>query len=155
VIITVSLDSTTPLYQQIRDRIVEAVADGQLRAGDPLPSIRQLASDLGINFHTVNKGYDALRAERLLRLTRKSGAVVQRDPGTDPPEPGYPDDWASRARTLLAEAIAHGMPADEVIDRCRQIVTGFQATVAPGPPAHSHATNSAAGPASTAPGVHP
>lgn len=125
-IITLDLDSEIPLYQQIRDRVVEAIADGRLRSGDPLPSTRQLASDLGINFHTVNKGYDALRAERLLRLRRKSGAVVQRDPDSGPPEPGYADDWDSRARTLLAEAVAHGVPADELIDRCRRILAGFR-----------------------------
>lgn len=62
-ILLIDLESDVPLYQQLRDRVVEAIAAGQLRAGDSLPSTRQLASDLGINFHTVNKGYDELRAE--------------------------------------------------------------------------------------------
>ncbi|MGN9788517.1 GntR family transcriptional regulator [Nonomuraea sp. ZG12] len=55
------LDSETPIHQQIRDRMVEAIADGHLAAGAAPPSTRQLAVDLAINFHTVNKAYDLLR----------------------------------------------------------------------------------------------
>jgi DNA-binding transcriptional regulator YhcF (GntR family) len=125
VILTVELNSDVPLYQQIRDRIVEAVAEGVLHAGDPLPSTRQLASDLGINFHTVNKAYDVLRAERLLQLNRRSGAVILRDPSSGPPADGVAKAWETRARTLLAEAIAHGMSEAEVIDRCQRLIAAF------------------------------
>lgn len=125
-ILSVDLDSDVPLYQQLRDRVVEAIATGELLAGDSLPSTRQLASDLGINFHTVNKGYDALRAERLVRLSRKSGAVVQRDPWSGPAETGFAEAWEPRLRTLLAEARAQGMPPHEIVDRCRQVVAGFR-----------------------------
>jgi DNA-binding transcriptional regulator YhcF (GntR family) len=48
-------DSIVPIYQQIRNRIVEAIPAGELPAGSGLPSTRQLAVDLGINFHTVNR----------------------------------------------------------------------------------------------------
>ncbi len=68
--------------------------------------MRQLAGDLGINFHTVIKSYDLLRQEGLLRVNRKSGAVIQRDPSSGPPAPGWVPDWESRLRTLLAEAAA-------------------------------------------------
>lgn len=124
-IILVDLDSQTPLYQQIRDRIIEGVADGRLRAGDPLPSTRQLGSDLGINFHTVNKGYDALRTEGMLRLNRKSGAVICRDQASGPPTAAYIEDWEARARTLLAEAVAQGMAPGEVVERCGRLVAAF------------------------------
>lgn len=125
-IIEIELDSDVPLYQQIRDRVVEGIADGRLHAGDSLPSTRQLASDLGINFHTVNKGYDTLREDNVLRLTRKSGAVVTRDPTSGPPEPQYVVKWAGRAKTILADAIAHGMSTDDVLTACREIVTEFK-----------------------------
>src|ERR1700689_1416736 len=84
-LLSVEPDGPVPIYQQIRDRIVEAIAGGRQPAGSGLPSTRQLAVDLGVNFHTVNKSYDLLRQEGLLRLNRKSGAVVQRDAGTGPP----------------------------------------------------------------------
>ena len=50
-----------PLYMQIRSQIIAGIARGDLTAGDALPSVRRLASDLGINLHTVNKAYAVLR----------------------------------------------------------------------------------------------
>jgi GntR family transcriptional regulator len=121
-LLSIEPDGPVPIYQQIRDQIVEAIAAGDLPAGSSLPSTRQLAVDLSINFHTVNKAYDLLRQEGLLRIGRKSGAVVQRDAASGPPAPGWEQDWASRLRTLLAEAAAHGLPADEIIRHCRAAV---------------------------------
>ncbi len=119
-------DGPVPIYQQIRDRIVEAIASGVQPAGSGLPSVRQLAVDLGVNFHTVNKGYDTLRREGLLRIGRKSGAVVRRDPASGPPEdPGLIDDWAARLHTLLAEAAAQGMSAAQIMAHCEAAIAGF------------------------------
>ncbi|MGX7675976.1 GntR family transcriptional regulator [Plantactinospora sp. DSM 117369] len=125
VIIEVDPNSEVPIYQQLRDRVVEAIASGALREGSPLPSTRALATDFGINFHTVNKGYDLLRQQRLLRINRKSGAVVLRDGNSGPPAPEFVADWTARATTLLAEATAHGLSREEVLDICRTILTAF------------------------------
>ncbi|MCK2245032.1 MULTISPECIES: GntR family transcriptional regulator [unclassified Crossiella] len=124
--LSIDLDSEVPIYQQIRDRIVEAVADGGLAEGSPLPSTRQLGADLAINFHTVNKAYDLLRREGVIRINRKSGAVVRRDPGSGPPEPGFTEDWQARLRTLLAEAAVQGVGADEVLRRCGELLATFR-----------------------------
>jgi GntR family transcriptional regulator len=113
-LLSIEPDGPVPIYQQIRDRIVEAIAAGELPAGSSLPSTRQLAVDLGVNFHTVSKGYDLLRQEGLLRIGRKSGAVVRRDAGSGPPDLGWEEGWAGRLRTLLAEAIAQGLGPDEI-----------------------------------------
>ena len=121
------VDGDVPLYQQLRDRIVEAIADGTLRAGDPLPRTRQLAADLGINMHTVNKSYDLLRQEGLVRLGRRTGAVVLRDASSGPPAPEVVDGWEGRARTLFAEALAKGMAPPEVARLCQSIIVGFSA----------------------------
>ena len=123
--LSIEPDGAVPIYQQIRDRIVEAIAGGRQPAGSGLPSTRQLAVDLGVNFHTVNKSYDLLRREGLLRLNRKSGAVVQRDAGSGPPSPDWAEDWTIRLGTLLAEAAAQGMPAEEIIAQCRAAVAEF------------------------------
>jgi DNA-binding transcriptional regulator YhcF (GntR family) len=123
-ILNVDLASEVPIYQQLRDRIVEAIADGVLTEGSPLPATRALAADFGINFHTVNKAYDLLRQQGLIRLNRKTGAVV-----TPPaPDPGFPADWTARARTLLAEAVAKGLPADSILDACRSVLDSFATT---------------------------
>jgi GntR family transcriptional regulator len=124
-LLSIEPDGPVPIYQQIRDRIVEAIADGAQPAGSGLPSTRQLAVDLGVNFHTVNKSYDLLRQEGLLRISRKSGAVVQRDAGSGPPDPGWVQDWAARLRTLLAEAAAQGLPERDIIRYSQVAMAGF------------------------------
>src|SRR5664280_396986 len=101
-ILNIDLASELPIYQQIRDQVVEAIADGTLTDGSPLPATRALAADFGINFHTVNKAYDLLRQQGLIRLNRKTGAVVM----TTVADPSFHAQWTPRARTLLAEALA-------------------------------------------------
>ncbi|MEQ4724478.1 GntR family transcriptional regulator [Nonomuraea sp. B19D2] len=124
--LTLDLDSEVPIYQQIRDRIVEAIARRQAREGDPLPSTRQLAADFGINFHTVNKAYDLLRQQGVIRINRKSGAVVRRDADTGPPEAPFIDDWEERMRVLLAEATVHGIDRQDVLSRCEALLIAFE-----------------------------
>jgi GntR family transcriptional regulator len=122
-ILNVDLSSDVPIYQQLRDQVVEAIADGVLVEGSSLPATRTLAADFGINFHTVNKAYDLLRQQGLIRLNRKIGAVVT----TTVAEPPFPSEWTAKARTLLAEAVARGIPADEVLQTCRSLLDSFGA----------------------------
>lgn len=122
-ILHVDLAAEVPIYRQLRDQIVEAIAEGVLTEGSPLPATRTLAEDFGINFHTVNKAYDLLRQQGLIRLNRKTGAIVT----TGAADPPFPSEWTARARTLLAEAVARGLPADEVLQTCRSLLESFEA----------------------------
>jgi DNA-binding transcriptional regulator YhcF (GntR family) len=123
VILTVDLGSGVPIYQQLRDRIVEAIASGELPEGSPLPPTRTLASDFGINFHTVNKAYDLLRQQGFIRLNRRTGAVVTATAADSP----FRAEWTAKARTLLAEAVARGVPAEDLIVACRSVLDSFGA----------------------------
>lgn len=123
-ILNVDLSGEAPLYQQLRDQIVEAIAEGVLTEGSALPTTRALAADFGINFHTVNKAYDLLRQQGLVRLNRKTGAVVTRTVA----DASFRAEWTARARTLLAEATARGVPADEVLTTCRTVLDSFDTT---------------------------
>lgn len=125
--ITLAVDSDIPIYQQIRDQIVTAIATGELTAETPLPSTRQLGADLAVNFHTVSKAYDLLRHEGFIRVNRKSGAVIRRDRASGPPEPGVADAWQERMRIMLAEAVAHGIGRDDALDRAAQTLDAFTA----------------------------
>ncbi|MEZ2388397.1 GntR family transcriptional regulator [bacterium RCC_150] len=120
-ILNVDLESEVPIYQQLRDRIMEAIAAGLLVEGSSLPATRTLAADFGINFHTVNKAYDLLRQQGLIRLNRKTGAVVTATSADSP----FRADWTARVRTLLAEAIAMGVPVDEVLKTCQFVLDSF------------------------------
>lgn len=122
-ILTLDLNSDIPLYLQLRDRITEEIAEGRLVQGSSLPATRTLAADFGINFHTVNKAYGLLRQQGLIRLSRKTGAVVT----AAPMDLSFRAEWTARARTLLAEAVARGIPAGEVLAACQAMVGSFQA----------------------------
>lgn len=75
--------SPAPLYKQIHDQIVAGIATGELEPGTSLPSVRSLASDLGINLHTVNKAYAVLRDEGYVRMRGRAGAVIARPDDAD------------------------------------------------------------------------
>lgn len=75
-LITIDTASAEPLYQQIRNQIIAGIATGELEPGTSLPSVRALASDLGINLHTVNRAYAMLRDEGFVRMRGRAGAVI-------------------------------------------------------------------------------
>ncbi|WP_267244819.1 GntR family transcriptional regulator [Streptomyces sp. PR69] len=65
-----------PPYEQVRAQLAELIATGALRQGDRLPSVRQLASDLGLANNTVVRAYRELETAGLVRTRRGSGTRV-------------------------------------------------------------------------------
>jgi len=80
--ILLTSSSAVPLYEQIKDRMREAVYTGELAAGDLLPSLRRLAADLRVSIMTVTRAYNDLAAEGLVTNEQGRGFIVQPvDPG--------------------------------------------------------------------------
>lgn len=75
-ILAIDTQKSQPIYEQLRDQIVLGIAAKQLAPLERLPSVRQMASDLGINLHTVNKAYSLLCGEGYIVMDRQKGAVV-------------------------------------------------------------------------------
>jgi DNA-binding transcriptional regulator YhcF (GntR family) len=75
-LIEIDFNSDEALYMQLKNQIIMGIARKRLKNGESLPSVRQLAGELGVNMHTVNKAYAALRQEGYVKLDRRSGAVV-------------------------------------------------------------------------------
>lgn len=75
-LLTVDLASETPIYMQIRNAVVTGIASGALRDGDPLPSVRSLGAEIGVNLHTVNKAYRLLQREGFIEIRRGHGTLV-------------------------------------------------------------------------------
>lgn len=73
---TVAAGSTEPIYRQLVAQVRRCVAGGQLRAGDDMPSVRDLAQALAVNPMTVSKAYGLLETEGLLERRRGLGMVV-------------------------------------------------------------------------------
>ena len=78
-IVEIDFNSEEALYLQLINQIIIGIATDQIREGDTLPSVRQLADNIGINMHTVNKAYSVLKQEGFLRVDRRRGAVIALD----------------------------------------------------------------------------
>ena len=73
-ILTIDFESDEALYIQLRNQIIIGIAADRIR-----PSVRQLAENIGINMHTVNKAYAVLKQEGFIKLDRRKGAVIALD----------------------------------------------------------------------------
>ena len=116
----ISIDTIgpTPIYQQLRDQIILNIARKQLTVGQALPSVRRVAAELNINFHTVNKAYTALCDEGYINMDRRRGAVVAKQPEKTK---AYKAQLSQKLALTAAEAICHGMSQTEFIALCKRV----------------------------------
>ena len=77
--LTIDSDSATPPFEQVRTQIATAVAAGQLDAGTKLPTVRQLAADLGLATNTVARAYRELEADAVIATHGRRGTFVRSD----------------------------------------------------------------------------
>ena len=77
--ITINIDDPQPLFAQVIEQIKKAVLIGELRPGDALPSIRQLAIDLDLNSKTVAKAYQLLERDCVIQMRGYRGTFVHPD----------------------------------------------------------------------------
>jgi GntR family transcriptional regulator len=99
---------SSPLYQQIAAAIRRAIAEGELSRGERLPPARVVAEELGVNLHTVLRGFAELEAEGLLRVRRGRGVTVS---GESPSSARL----HQLARQLMHEARRLGVNPQEVL----------------------------------------
>ena len=104
-----------PVYQQIRNQIVSAIAAGQLAPGEKLPTVRALAEECGINMMTASKVYQLLKAEGYITTGRRDGAVVRLQPGDVKPE------TMEGLRLRVCELRLAGLGRDEILKLCGDI----------------------------------
>ena len=115
----IDLTSDVPIYRQIRDRIVRGAASGALAPGERLPTVRQLAADLGVNPMTVNKAYALLKTEGIIVMDRRHGAQMCESFA----QRGTPDDdFDGKASLLLSEARTKGVSKQALLARISEIV---------------------------------
>jgi GntR family transcriptional regulator len=75
----IKTSSGIPIYRQIVDQVTRLVASGNLKAGDELPSVRQVAGYFDVNLMTVSKAYNLLETIGVLARLRGKGMVVASD----------------------------------------------------------------------------
>jgi len=110
-LITIDTQDRRPIYQQIADGIRTLIAGGQFAEGQPLPPVRQLAADLGVNLNTVAAAYRDLQGEGLILVKHGARAVVA-------PRDGIRQDDGELRRPLrnvLAQMVLAKMPRGEIL----------------------------------------
>lgn len=109
-LIKIDFNSDEAIYMQVRNQIIMGIATSEIREGDALPSVRQLAQAVGINMHTVNKAYSLLRQEGFIRLDRRKGAVIALD--IDKIE--AVEEMRQQLRIILARGCCKNISREEV-----------------------------------------
>ncbi|MEK3889592.1 GntR family transcriptional regulator [Bacillus sp. FSL K6-3431] len=121
-ILALDLQSETPIYMQLRNKIIEGIASKELKLGEALPSVRSMAADLGVNMHTVNKAYQLLKQDGFILIHRQKGVVINPDkmPVIDE---AYIANLREQLRPYISEAICRGMEESEFEILCKEIFT--------------------------------
>lgn len=111
-LLQIEFESDIPIYLQIKNQIIRGIATGSLALGEDLPSVRQLASDIGINFHTVNKVYTQLKQEGWVVVHRKSGVIINPELKVEKSQ-DYMTALEDSLGTITAEAFLRGVTREE------------------------------------------
>ena len=120
-LIEIDFNSEEALYIQLRNRIILGIATSELKEGDTLPSVRQLAEDIGINMHTVNKAYTVLKQEGFVRLDRRRGAVI----ALDADKMQALQEMRRDMSVILAKVVCKNVSRKEVHDRVDSIFDAY------------------------------
>ena len=123
-LLTIDIQDRRPIYQQIADGIRTLIAGGQLSEGQPLPPVRQLAADLGVNLNTIAAAYRDLRNDGLIEIKHGSGATVAARSAAK-----HDDDELCRPlRGALTQMILAGLQRREILsmvnDELRTLLKG-------------------------------
>ena len=122
-ILTLDFSGEIPIYQQIRNAIVKAIAEGEFREGERLPTVRALAQEAGINVMTVNKAYQLLKQEGYIITDRRNGAAVH-SLGMKENERLLEEKkrkLAEELELIAAEAKLNRVPEEELVQLLREM----------------------------------
>ncbi|MHC5251260.1 GntR family transcriptional regulator [Listeria kieliensis] len=126
-LLQIHLESEEPIYMQICNQIIEGIAKGEYSPGEKLPSVRKLAADIGINFHTVNKAYQRLEREGFIEIHRKQGVSIPSQ-GVEIADVTRLQTLNQKLRPIVAEAIARSVSEQAFRQTCHELYEEFQAS---------------------------
>ncbi len=93
-------ESNIPLFDQLRTAVIEAIRDGRLAPGTRLPTVRELAGELGLAVNTVARAYRELETAGVVETRRRLGTFVARQDPTDTAMAAAAHAYAEAARAL-------------------------------------------------------
>lgn len=118
--------SGIPIYVQIMDQIKDLIATGELQPDDQLPTVRQLASDLRVNFNTVARAYRLLDEAGLISTQHGRGTYILAPPDEAASERIRRQALRGLTRNYLAHAHRLGFSQAEVMDDLQNQIEGWQ-----------------------------
>ncbi len=121
----IKLDFRTdePIYLQIARQVEQLVAQGELKQGDQLPTVRELATELRINFNTVGRAYRILDEARLISTQRGRGTYIWEEPNQETMEQLRQKGLEEIAREFLQQAQKMGYTTTEAIEALNRVVS--------------------------------
>jgi DNA-binding transcriptional regulator YhcF (GntR family) len=124
-ILHIDPEAATPVYRQIVDGLRVALVNGELAPGDPLPSVRRLALDIGVHFNTVAQAYRELAREGWLQISGRGGAQVKERsvPNGSKPEAAT---YRRRIEELIAQIQASGAAPSALARELRRIAKALE-----------------------------
>jgi GntR family transcriptional regulator len=114
-VVSIDAHDSTPIYAQVERGLRAAIATGRLRAGDQLPTVRELAVDLRVNANTIARVYAELERAGVLETRRGVGSFVSATPSQARPKAERERRLRAFATRVLADASAAGFTAEDVI----------------------------------------
>ena len=124
-VLQIDLASNLPASEQIVRGLRATLLAGRFRPGDLLPSVRQLAVDLGVHHNTVAGAYRQLAEEGWLDLRRGRGATVIERPAPAP-TPRAEEEFRKGLEELVVKALAEGVPSGTVIRDLTALITKLE-----------------------------
>lgn len=119
--VRIDFNSEEAFYIQLRNQIIFGIANAEIREGDNLPSVRELAENIGINMHTVNKAYTILKQEGYVKLDRRKGAVIS----VDVDKYKAIEELMNDMKVMLAKAVCKNISCEEVHEIVNKIFCDF------------------------------
>ena len=112
--VNLDFSSGIPIYVQIVDQVRALLLSGDLKPGDQLPTVRQLASELRVNFNTIARAYRLLDEAKLISTQRGRGTyLLDADPANDH-EFFKRDSIEVQVTTLIQSLLTQGFSAEEI-----------------------------------------
>ncbi|MGD7009495.1 GntR family transcriptional regulator [Metabacillus sp. 84] len=122
---SLNFESKDAIYLQIVKQIIIGIAKDELRPNDPLPSVRSLASDIGVNLHTVNKAYQQLKQEGYIQIHRQKGVVIHPE-GVPKADSEYKETLKQTLRPIIAESLCKDLSHESIAALYQEVLDEFQ-----------------------------